>query len=50
MRVAWAKLDPNAHNSFEGPESGVGAIMRGTVITRVGAGAMTITDSRPASW
>jgi hypothetical protein len=43
----WAKLDPDAKNSFEGPASGVGAIMRWAGNNKVGQGSMTITESRP---
>jgi len=43
----WAKLDPEARNSFEGPVSGTGAIMRWAGNNKVGQGSMTITESRP---
>ena len=43
----WAKLDPNATNSFEGPASGVGAMMRWAGNNKVGQGSMTIMESRP---
>jgi hypothetical protein len=43
----WAKLDPEARNSFEGPASGVGAIMRWVGNNKVGQGSMTIMESRP---
>jgi len=43
----WAKLDPDAKNSFEGSESGVGAIMRWVGNNKVGQGSMTIMESRP---
>lgn len=43
----WAKLDPNAKNSFEGPTSGTGAIMRWAGNNKVGEGSMTITESNP---
>jgi hypothetical protein len=42
----WAKLDPEAKNSFEGPTSGTGAIMRWVGNNKVGQGSMTITESR----
>lgn len=42
----WAKLDPSAKNSFEGPVSGTGAIMHWNGNRKVGAGSMTIIDSR----
>jgi carbon monoxide dehydrogenase subunit G len=43
----WAKLDPDARNSFEGPVSGIGAIMRWAGNNKVGQGSMTIIESRP---
>ena len=43
----WAKLDPEAKNSFEGPTSGTGAIMRWVGNNKVGQGSMTIIESRP---
>jgi hypothetical protein len=43
----WAKLDPNATNSFEGPSSGVGAAMSWSGNNKVGVGRMTITESSP---
>lgn len=43
----WAKLDPNAKNSFEGPASGTGAVMRWAGNKQVGVGSMTIIESRP---
>lgn len=43
----WAKLDPNAKNSFEGPDSGEGAIFRWDGDKNVGAGNMTIVESHP---
>ena len=43
----WAKLDPEARNSFEGPASGTGAIMRWSGNNKVGQGSMTIIESRP---
>ena len=42
----WAKLDPNAKNSFDGPASGVGTIMAWAGNKDVGEGRMTITASR----
>ena len=44
----WAKLDPAAKNSFEGPSSGVGAIFRWSGNNEVGEGSMTITESKPS--
>jgi uncharacterized protein YndB with AHSA1/START domain len=43
----WAKLDPAAKNSFEGPPAGTGAIFRWAGNNQVGEGRMTITESRP---
>jgi hypothetical protein len=43
----WAKLDPDAKNSFEGPSSGTGSIFRWDGDKNVGQGSMTITESRP---
>lgn len=43
----WAKLDPNATNSFSGPETGVGAKFDWVGNSEVGEGAMTITESKP---
>jgi hypothetical protein len=43
----WAKLDPDARNSFEGPASGIGAIMRWAGNNKVGQGSMTIMESGP---
>ncbi len=43
----WAKLDPNAKSSFEGPAAGVGAAMSWSGNNKVGEGRMAITKSRP---
>ncbi|MBI5799576.1 MAG: SRPBCC family protein [Verrucomicrobia bacterium] len=43
----WAKLDPACKNTFEGPPAGTGAGFRWDGNNKVGAGAMTITESRP---
>jgi uncharacterized protein YndB with AHSA1/START domain len=43
----WAKLDPNAKNTFEGPASGVGTAMAWSGNNKVGAGKMTVTESKP---
>jgi uncharacterized protein YndB with AHSA1/START domain len=43
----WAKLDPNAKNTFDGPESGVGAGFAWSGNNEVGEGRMTITESVP---
>lgn len=42
----WAKLDPNAKNSFEGSSSGVGAIFRWAGNKEIGEGNMTILENR----
>ena len=47
---AWspfAKLDPAARNTFEGPRAGVGAAMSWSGNRDVGEGRMTIVESRP---
>jgi hypothetical protein len=46
----WAKLDPNAKNSYSGAESGAGAAMAWDGNKKVGAGKMTITDSSPGEF
>jgi hypothetical protein len=46
----WAKLDPNAKHSFSGADSGAGAAMAWDGNKKVGAGKMTITDSRPGEF
>lgn len=43
----WAKMDPNAKATFEGPEAGKGAIFNWAGNNQVGEGRMTIIDSRP---
>lgn len=44
----WAKLDPAATNTFAGPDAGTGAVFAWDGNDKVGAGRMTIIDSRPA--
>lgn len=44
----WAKLDPNAKNSFAGPESGEGASFSWSGNDKIGEGKMTITQSKPS--
>jgi hypothetical protein len=44
----WAKLDPAANNSFEGPSAGKGAKFRWAGNKQVGEGSMEITESRPS--
>jgi uncharacterized protein YndB with AHSA1/START domain len=43
----WARLDPNAKVTFSGPEAGQGASFRWDGNDKVGAGTMTITESKP---
>lgn len=40
----WDKIDPNLQRTYEGPESGVGAVYRWSGNKQVGSGSMTITD------
>jgi uncharacterized protein YndB with AHSA1/START domain len=44
----WAKLDPAAKATFEGPPAGPGAVFKWDGNAQVGAGTMTVTESRPA--
>lgn len=44
----WAKLDPNAKNTYSGAESGEGAQFAWEGNDEVGAGQMTITESKPS--
>ncbi len=43
----WAKLDPNAKTSYEGPTFGVGAKFNWSGNNNVGEGSQTIVESRP---
>jgi uncharacterized protein YndB with AHSA1/START domain len=43
----WAKLDPNAETRYEGPGAGPGASYEWSGDNKIGAGRMTIVDSRP---
>jgi hypothetical protein len=43
----WAKLDPNAKNTFSGPAEGKGAVFAWAGNREVGEGRMTITESKP---
>ena len=43
----WAKMDPDARNTFTGPASGEGASMAWAGNKNVGEGSMTITESKP---
>lgn len=42
----WAKMDPEAKNTYSGPESGVGAVASWDG-NKVGKGSSTITMSKP---
>jgi hypothetical protein len=42
----YAKLDPNAKNTFEGPPAGVGAALAWSGNKHIGEGRMTIEESR----
>lgn len=42
----WMKMDPEARNTYTGPESGVGAVASWEG-KKVGKGSATITESRP---
>ena len=43
----WARMDPNATETYEGPAAGVGARLRWAGNMKVGEGSMTITESHP---
>src|SRR5580765_5040272 len=43
----WLKFDPNVKITHEGPPSGVGAIESWEGNKNVGAGRMTVTESKP---
>jgi uncharacterized protein YndB with AHSA1/START domain len=43
----WAKLDPNAKNTFSGPAAGKDAKFSWAGNDEVGVGSMTILESRP---
>ena len=43
----WAKLDPAAKNSYDGPLEGVGSSFAWAGSNKVGEGRMTITESQP---
>ena len=44
----WARMDPTAKSTFEGPIAGKGAIFKWAGNNKVGEGQMTITESRPS--
>jgi hypothetical protein len=43
----WAKLDPQAQTAYSGPPAGAGASFEWSGDKKVGAGRMTIVDSKP---
>ena len=43
----WAKIDPTAKSTYEGPPAGVGAAFGWSGNNKIGEGRMTITDSQP---
>jgi uncharacterized protein YndB with AHSA1/START domain len=43
----WLRLDPSARTAYEGPPAGSGAAFRWDGDKSVGAGRMTVTESRP---
>lgn len=43
----WAKLDPNAKTTFEGPETGQGAAFQWAGNDQIGEGRMTLIESKP---
>ena len=43
----WAKIDPGMVQTYEGPAAGEGAVSAWSGNNKVGAGRMTITQSRP---
>lgn len=43
----WAKMDPAAKTTFEGPPAGTGAAFSWSGNNRVGQGRMTVVESRP---
>jgi uncharacterized protein YndB with AHSA1/START domain len=43
----WAKMDPNAKTTYEGPAAGVGAAFAWAGNKNIGEGRMVITESRP---
>ncbi len=44
----WAKMDPAAKTTFEGPPSGAGAVFTWAGNKQIGEGRMTIIESRPS--
>lgn len=46
----WAKIDPNAKTTYQGPDAGVGASFSWDGNNDVGAGTMTITESQASDF
>jgi len=46
----WAQLDPNAKTVFEGPEEGLGAVMRWDGNKQVGTGSLEIVEIIPVEF
>jgi hypothetical protein len=44
----WAKMDPQAKNTFDGPATGLGSSFRWEGNNQVGSGIMTVLESRPS--
>ena len=44
----WAKKDPTAKETFEGPAAGSGAVFRWAGNSEVGEGSMTVVETRPS--
>jgi uncharacterized protein YndB with AHSA1/START domain len=43
----WARMDPNAKTTYEGPPTGVGASFAWAGGKKIGEGRMTITETQP---
>jgi len=43
----WEKLDPAMKRTFEGPQAGTGSVYRWVGNDKVGAGSMTMTETKP---
>jgi uncharacterized protein YndB with AHSA1/START domain len=46
----WEKMDPDAKSTFDGPPAGAGASLAWDGNKKVGAGRMTIEESRPVQY
>lgn len=44
----WAKRDPQAKMTFEGPSAGIGAVFKWAGNNQVGQGIMSVIESRPS--